>query len=173
MNRYYRNGQKPCLKNSNLKKSIYRLSRENAGRSPENAAEQLNINRRTLDKYEFREIPVPANMVRDMSYLYSDPFLPHNHCREACPLGMICGVEVSESLASTATLRFVKEFRDVLHQEDVIMGIFSDDRLSDAEVPELESFLQEAVELEVALKQLKIIAIRELNKKKTTVAAVA
>lgn len=167
MNRYYRNGQKPCLKNSNVKKSIYRISRENAGISPEKAAERLNINRRTLDKYEFHEIPVPADMVRDMAQLYKDPFLPHNHCREVCPLGMICGVEVSESLASTATLRFVKEFRDVAKQEDVIMDIFSDDQLSDAEIPELGSFLQEAAELEMALKQLKIIAHRELSKKKT------
>lgn len=172
MNRYYRNGQKPCLKNSN-QKSIYRISRENAGLSPEETSELLNINRRTLDKYEFREIPVPADMVKDMSRLYGDPFLPHNHCREVCPLGMICGIEVGDSLASTATLRFVKEFRDVHRQEDIIMGIFSDDRLSDAEIPKLESFLQEVTELEVSLKQLKIIAIRELNKKKTASAKAA
>lgn len=74
--------------------SIYKEARKahndnlKVRKTEEEIADELNITRTTLYRYEQEQTPVPADMVVQMSYLYGQPSLRAEHCA-ICPIGRI------------------------------------------------------------------------------------
>ncbi len=69
-------------------KTIYRLCREFAGKTQEQAAEFLPCSLSSLQKYEAPSgTPVPDDIVKAMAQLYRTPMLALWHLKETNPLG--------------------------------------------------------------------------------------
>ena len=92
--------------------NIYRIARESAGMTREQAAEKLNLSVKSIQAFEDGETRCCA-YVLDMASVYDAPELPIQHLSKACQVGTVCLPEIEERDAPLSVMNLKKEMRDV------------------------------------------------------------
>lgn len=113
--------------------NIYKNARIRAGLKREPAAEELNINVRTLDTYESIDGHPNDDVVKMMCKLYNNNFLAWEHIKLS-PLGELLP-ELTKDSFQGATLRVLCDFKEVQKILDEIVAIAADGKLDASEKP--------------------------------------
>lgn len=118
---------------NNPSSNIYKNARFHSGLKRDPAAEELNIDVRTLDKYESLAGNPPQDVVRKMCELYNYPYLAWQHIKRG-PLGDLLP-SLTEDTFQGATLSVVNDINSVNKILNEIVQIACDGKLSVDEQP--------------------------------------
>lgn len=142
---------------------MYKIARNEAGMSMEEASFKLHIGRRTLSNYENGLSPVPNEIVFKMALVYKKPELLVDHCAKNCPIGQITAQTLHKRNMSVSVLGFLKEFEDVSKLKNRLIEIASDGELDDTEIPDFMNFLREVRKLKKAIGEIEQFAMRRIG----------
>jgi transcriptional regulator with XRE-family HTH domain len=142
---------------------MYEQARLQTGLSRETAAFALHIGSRTLYGYEKGLVPVPPEVVVEMSREYGCPELPEDHCAVNCPIGQVTACKLRTMPLPEAAMQFLKEFGDVKRRTDRIIDVTCDGRIDEEELAEFREIWREILELEYAIGNFKRQVIRMLE----------
>jgi transcriptional regulator with XRE-family HTH domain len=132
-------------------KSIYRICRDRAGLTQEDAAPKLGISVRALGNYEAFSLEVGKNMppediILTMSKLYGTPWLPLIHLKENTLIGRAIFPEVELTDLPLAFLKFQAEIGDIQPLESEMRKVILDNHIDDHELETSEKFNKELME---------------------------
>lgn len=136
-------------------KNIYKTARKRAEITAEYAAEQLNINVRTLYKYECGELIPPYDIIVKMCELYKTPYLHIKHKLTTDENWRDIVPEISEQNIALSTLAFLDELNKVEKWKTELIEISRDGVISEDERPTWETidkYLQRLIKAVYELK---------------------
>ena len=139
---------------------MFRVARNAAKLSREEAAHRLYIGTRTLADYEAGRTLAPPDVVMRMAEVYQEPALSADYCSKICPIGQVLAHSVERSELATTVLRVLKEFADVEKMKEQLIQIASDGKICPHEEDEFRTIMKEMVELERWIGELKFFALR-------------
>jgi transcriptional regulator with XRE-family HTH domain len=139
---------------------MFRVARNAACLSREEAAQRLYIGSRTLADYESGRTIAPPDVVMRMSEVYQEPTLPADYCAKVCPIGQVLAHSIDRSEFAVTVLRVLKEFADVERLKDQLIQIAADGRICEKEVADFKEIMKEMIELERWIVELKYFAMR-------------
>ena len=139
---------------------MFRTARNATGLSREEAAHRLYVGTRTLSDYEACKTIAPPEVVKRMADVYQEPELTADYCSKICPIGQVVAHCVERSEFAVTVLRVLKEFADVERIKDQLIHIASDGKVGPHEEDEFRVIMQEMVELERWIGELKYFALR-------------
>ena len=111
--------------------NIYKSARIRSGLKREPVSEELNIDVRTLDKYESVSSRPPDDIVKKMCELYGNRYLAYQHFKSS-PLGSYLP-DLSEETFQAATLSVINSFYNVSEIAKNITKIASGGKIDDNE----------------------------------------
>ena len=127
--------------------NIYKAARNRAGMTAEYAAECLNVNTRTLYKYEDGTTVPAYDIVTAMSITYGAPFLRVQHMnatqeewRDLVPI-------ITEQNAAISTLAFLDELNNIENYRALLVEIARDGIISQEERPAWGKIIKAVFEL--------------------------
>lgn len=150
---------------------MYKQARKEAGMTLEEAAWRLNVAPRTLGKYEAGCLRVPPEIVLAMGQLYAKPELPLHHCAMKCAIGQVYHPVFEVGNIATGTLQLQNELHDVNLRLHELIRIAADGQITPEELPAFETILQELLELNEVIEQLKLLGIKTMGIRKEGQAA--
>lgn len=110
-------------------KSIYKLARNYAGLTQEQAAQLMNIGARTLAGYESLK-PIPNNyIVEKMVSVYKAKWLGYEHLRCSSELGKKCLPKINIDNIAQSILLLQKESADVENIKSSMIEIACDGKI--------------------------------------------
>lgn len=118
---------------NNSSSNIYKNARLRSGLKRDPAAEELNIDVRTLDKYESLTGNPPQDVVRRMCELYNYPYLAWQHIKRG-QLGDLLP-DLAEDTFQGATLSVVSDINSVNEILNEIVQIACDGKVTVDERP--------------------------------------
>lgn len=132
-------------------KSIYRIGRDRAGLTQEEAATKLGISVRALGNYEAFSLEVGKNMppedvVLSMAKVYGTPWLPLIHLRENTLIGRAIFPDVELTDLPLAFLKFQAEIGDIQPLESEMRKVILDNHIDEHEIETSETFIKELME---------------------------
>ena len=136
--------------------SVYQASRELAGLTQEQAAEQLNVSVRSVCRYESGEQAVPDDIAYQMVLLYDSPYLAVQHLRQVSQVaaGLLPPVTVLDlPRAAIRIINQVRRFAD-RHRERELLDIAEDGVIAPEERPLFDEILDELREMVAAIMEL-------------------
>jgi transcriptional regulator with XRE-family HTH domain len=116
-----------------ISKNIYKLARENAGLTRENAGGMLHVATRTLAGYEGGEVIPPSDVVCRMCEMYGATWLGYMHLQKSNPVGQKYLPEIDFSSLSISVLRLQKEMADVSQISPDMIEVACDGRIEHKE----------------------------------------
>lgn len=125
------------------RENIYKICRNNAGLTQEQAAERLHIATRTLSAYENGETPVNDKMVDAMVELYRCPSLAVQHLKLHSPLGKHLPDVVMPQTHGDMAFQMILAQDTLKPVVDEIKRIMSDGEISECE----KSDFDEAIDM--------------------------
>lgn len=138
---------------------MFKKARNQAGMSREEAAFQLHIGNRTLTNYEHQITVTPPEIALRMQEIYQDPTLTAKYCSEYCPIGQIFAHQVPDQQnLCQAVLGLLKEQADVEEIRGTLVEIAADGVIDEAELPTFERVMDELLDLERQIEELKLYA---------------
>jgi hypothetical protein len=135
------------------------------GDTLEAAAEKLNIAKRTMEGYAYKD-DAPVDIIMAMAEVYNAPELPLMYCADRCPIGRSYIPQVEKTNCPQAALRVFREIKDVVSAQVEMIQIHSDGRLTEDEIPTQEQIIQEMTEAIQAMQTYIVNVRREIGKVK-------
>ena len=138
--------------------SIYRICREAAGLTQEQAAEGLNCSVRSLARYESGEQHVPDDIAYQMVVLYDSQLLAVQHLRLVSHVAADLFPPVTERAFVEAAMRIFNRVRRFAerHQGHRLLEIAEDNVISPEEEPLYREIVGELLDIEQAIMELRI-----------------
>lgn len=140
---------------------MYRVARDRAGLTRDDAAERVNVAARTLYDYEVGNNVPPPEVVTAMADAYGAPWLPHWYCRHECAVGLRYGFEFLNNIDRNPVVGIAKVRREAIEMlpaldrlEDLLTNKSSRQQLSDTEVSRVESDLDQVLDTGHAIQEL-------------------
>jgi DNA-binding XRE family transcriptional regulator len=157
---------------------MFKEARNRSGLSRDEAAFRLHIGTRTLTNYEHQVTVTPPEIALRMQEIYNDPTLTARYCSEYCPIGQVFAHSVPErSNLCQSVLGLIKEQKDVEQVRSRLIDIASDGIVEDHELADFKDIMEELLDLEMKIEELKLQAARLISipammqKRKTALAA--
>lgn len=137
---------------------VYRICREQAGLTQEQAAEGLNCSVRQLARYESGETPVPDDLAYAMVRRYDSQYLAVEHLRLVSHVAAEVLPPVTVLDIPRAAIRIINQVRRFadLHRERELLDIAEDGVISPEERPLFDEIMEELHELVQAIMELGI-----------------
>lgn len=137
---------------------VYRICREQAGLTQEQAAEGLNCSVRQLARYESGETPVPDDLAYKMVRRYDSQYLAVEHLRLVSHVAAEVLPPVTVLDLPRAAIRIINQVRRFadLHRERELLDIAEDGVISPEERPLFDEIMEELHELVQAIMELGI-----------------
>ena len=137
---------------------VYRICREQAGLTQEQAAEGLNCSVRQLARYESGETPVPDDLAYAMVRRYDSQYLAVEHLRLVSHVAAEVLPPVTVLDLPRAAIRIINQVRRFadLHRERELLDIAEDGVISPEERPLFDEIMKELHELVQAIMELGI-----------------
>ena len=137
---------------------VYRICREQAGLTQEQAAEGLNCSVRQLARYESGETPVPDDLAYAMVRRYDSQYLAVEHLRLVSHVAAEVLPPVTVLDLPRAAIRIINQVRRFadLHRERELLDIAEDGVISPEERPLFDEIMEELHELVQAIMELGI-----------------
>lgn len=142
-------------------KTIYKICREQAGYTQEQAAELLNVSVRMLCRYESGESIVPNDVADQMVRLYNDNYLAVAHLRDSSGMAaaLIPAVDRDCDIQTAAMRLFNRMSKFFSSRPDLqLLQIAEDGIIDDLERAELDVILAEMAELSKVFMELRFAA---------------
>lgn len=136
--------------------SIYRICREAAGLTQEQAAEGLNCSVRSLARYESGEQHVPDDIAYQMVVLYDSQLLAVQHLRLVSHVAADLLPPVAVLDLPRAAIRIINQVRRFAerHRERELLDIAEDGVISPEERPLFDQIMEELHDLVQAIMEL-------------------
>lgn len=137
---------------------VYRICREQAGLTQEQAAEGLNCSVRQLARYESGETPVPDDLAYAMVRRYDSQYLAVEHLRLVSNVAAEVLPPVTVLDLPRAAIRIINLVRKFAerHREQALLDIAEDGVISPEERPLFDEIMAELRELVKAIMELGI-----------------
>lgn len=137
---------------------VYRICREQAGLTQEQASEGLNCSVRQLARYESGEQHVPDDIAYQMVVLYDSQLLAVQHLRLVSHVAAEVLPPVTVLDLPRAAIRIINQVRRFadLHRERELLDIAEDGVISPEERPLFDEIMEELHELVQAIMELGI-----------------
>lgn len=137
---------------------VYRICREQAGLTQEQAAEGLNCSVRQLARYESGETPVPDDLAYKMVRRYDSQYLAVEHLRLVSNVAAEVLPPVTVLDLPRAAIRIINLVRKFAerHREQALLDIAEDGVISPEERPLFDEIMAELRELVKAIMELGI-----------------
>lgn len=137
---------------------VYRICREQAGLTQEQAAEGLNCSVRQLARYESGETPVPDDLAYAMVRRYDSQYLAVEHLRLVSHVAAEVLPPVTVLDLPRAAIRIINLVRKFAerHREQALLDIAEDGVISPEERPLFDEIMAELRELVKAIMELGI-----------------
>ena len=137
---------------------VYRICREQAGLTQEQAAEGLNCSVRQLARYESGETPVPDDLAYAMVRCYDSQYLAVEHLRLVSHVAAKVLPPVTVLDLPRAAIRIINLVRKFAerHREQALLDIAEDGVISPEERPLFDEIMAELRELVKAIMELGI-----------------
>lgn len=147
---------------TNADKTVYKICREQAGYTQEQAAELLHCSVRALSRYENGETVVPNDVAYGMVRLYNDNYLAVEHLRNSSPIAALIIPEVDLCSIQTASIRLFNRMAAFLgNRPDLqLLQIAEDGVIDDTEREELDRILAELADLSKIFTEIRLAAER-------------
>jgi DNA-binding XRE family transcriptional regulator len=143
---------------------MFREARNRAGISRDEAAFRLHIGTRTLNNYEHGITITPPEIALKMQEVYQDPTLTAKYCSDYCPIGQIFAHQVPEhNNLCQSVLGLLDEHSDVAELRATLTKISADGVIDEHEIPVFKSIMEELLELEMKIEELKLQAALMIN----------
>lgn len=130
--------------------------------SREGAADIMSIDRGRLYRIESGLANPYPEEVHLMADLYNAPELRNYYCTEMCPLGCEITKASVEDL-DRITVKIISTFRKLGSTKELLLDITEDGVVSDDEVPDMNTVLENLKELEGVTQSLKIWVKKNLQ----------
>lgn len=139
-------------------KNIYKLAREIAGYTQEQAAPLLGVSVHTISDYETDKTQIPSDIVEKMMDIYELPSLGFWHLQYVDPIGRKCLARQTYEPESKRELAFTSCTNSDAYAKttEIIRKIMSNGQIDDTEV---ESFARWIEDLEIIISQ----AIKDIS----------
>lgn len=143
-------------------KTIYKICREQAGYTQEQAAELLHISVRMLCRYESGEAMVPNDVADGMVRLYNDNFLAVEHLRRGSELAARLLPPVDRCSIQTGAMRLFNRMGNFLSKRPdlQLLQIAEDGIIDETERQELDEILDDLEELVKVFTDIRLAAER-------------
>ena len=115
-------------------KSIYQLSREQAGLTREAASASLGCSDDTVERIESGKQNAHPSYVLKMSDVYKDPSLCNLYCAHECPIGQKYVPEVKIDNLQQIILSMVSSLNFIQKEKDRLIDIVEDGVIEDHEL---------------------------------------
>lgn len=138
-------------------KSIYFVSREEAGLTRAQASERLSfISESKLEKLENEKTPLRPEEVLAMSRAYNKPGLCNYYCSHDCPIGRKYVPEVPERSLSQIVLETLSALNALEKEKDRLIEITADGAITDEESLDFERIREELDRISLAVDSLRL-----------------
>lgn len=143
-------------------KTIYKICREQAGYTQEQAAELMHISVRMLCRYESGETVVPNDVADSMVRLYNDNFLAVEHLRQSSEAAARILPAVDRCSIQTGAMRLFNRMGTFLSKRPdlQLLQIAEDGVIDEAERQELDAILDDLEELVKVFTDIRLAAER-------------
>ncbi|MDR1572382.1 MAG: helix-turn-helix transcriptional regulator [Clostridiales Family XIII bacterium] len=141
--------------------NIYKICRNNAGLTQEQASEKLHIALRTLSSYENGETPVNDKMVAAMVELYKSPLLAWRHLKETSELGKYLPEVIMPQTNGDMAFQMILAQDDLKPVVDEIKRIMSDGKVGDDEMAAFDESIEMVKQVNAKLLSVIIYAGRK------------
>ena len=122
-------------KSTRENKSIYQLSREEAGLTREEASETLKfISDSRIEKYESGKSPVQPEEVLAMARAYKQPSLCNYYCSHECPIGQAYVPEIKVKDLAQIVLQMLATMNSLEKTRNRFIEITADGEISEDEL---------------------------------------
>lgn len=138
--------------------SIYRICRDEAGLTQEEAAEKLNCSVRQLARYEAGEQRTPDDIANRMAVIYDSQLLKVQHLRLVSPMAADLLPPVIERGLGEVAMRITNRMRRFYQGEQGyrLLEIAEDNVVSPEEEPLYREIFGELLDIEQAIMELRI-----------------
>ncbi|MGI6211333.1 MAG: helix-turn-helix domain-containing protein [Anaerovoracaceae bacterium] len=153
-------------------KSIYQISREEAGMTREEAGEAIGfVSDSRIEKFESGKSPVRPEEVLAMAKAYKKPALCNYYCSHECPIGQEFVPEVRVKDLAQIVLQMLATMNSLEKARDRLIEITADGEISDEELNDFARIEKGISEIGIAADSLELwvnnmIASGKINEKK-------
>lgn len=153
-------------------KSIYQISREEAGMTREEASEAMQfVSDSRIEKFESGKSPVQPEEVMAMAKAYKKPSLCNYYCSHECPIGQKFVPEVKLKDLSQIVLQMLSTTNSFEKAKERFVEIAADGEISDEELDDFVKIEKGIHEIGMAADSLELwlnhtIASGKINKEK-------
>lgn len=144
-------------KSTRANKTVYQLSRENAGLTREKAGELMDfVSDDRIEKIEAqRSLPHPEEVLA-MSECYRDARLCNYYCSHECPIGQVYVPEVELKSLSQITLETVNAINSLEKRKDRLIEIAVDGKIDREEQADFDDIKKELDDISGAVQMLRM-----------------
>lgn len=158
------------------RKSIYRICRDRAGLTQEEAAPKLGVSVRALGSYEAFSLETgkhmpPEDIVLAMAKIYSTPWLPLLHLKENTLIGQAIFPDVELTDLPLAFLKFQAEIGDIQPLESEMRKVILDNHIDEHELETSKTFNKELMDVIFSSWNLMFSAIKKETVAGTTISS--
>ena len=122
-------------KSTRENKSVFQLSREEAGMTRAEASEAMEfVSESRIEKYESRKSPVQPEEVLAMEKAYKKPSLCNYYCSHECPIGQEYVPEIEIKGLKQIVLKLLATMNTLEKAKDRFIEISADGEITDDEL---------------------------------------
>jgi transcriptional regulator with XRE-family HTH domain len=144
-------------KSTRENKSVYQLSREEAGLSRAQASELMGfVSESRIEKFESGKSPVQPDEVLAMSRAYGQPSLCNRYCSRECPIGREYVPEIAMESLPQIALQMLATMNSLQSARDRLIEIAADGEISDKELVDFARIEQRVEQISVAADALRL-----------------
>lgn len=138
-------------------KTVYQISREQAGLTREAASELLEcISPERIERIESEKVqPRPEDVLR-MARAYHDPSLCNHYCSQECEIGKVHVPEVKFKELSQITLEIIAHLNALTREKDRLIEITVDGEISADERADFEVIRENLEQMSRTIDALKL-----------------
>lgn len=138
-------------------KSIYQISRENAGMTRMEASEAMVfVSDSRIEKYESGKSPVQPEEVLAMAKVYKKPSLCNYYCSHECPIGQEFVPEVEVKELSQIVLQMLATLNSLEKAKDRFIEITADGEITEDEMVDFAKIQKGIEEIGMAADSLSL-----------------
>jgi transcriptional regulator with XRE-family HTH domain len=155
-------------------KSIYQLTREEAGLTREKASEAMGfVSESRIEKFESGKSPVQPEEVLAMEKAYKKPGLCNYYCSHECPIGQEYVPEIKMNDLAQIVLKTLASMNSLEKAKNRLIEITSDGEITDDELADFAKIQEGIEEISIAADSLSLwvssmAASGKINEQKLT-----